>query len=730
MLAKIMQPAPAAPSRRHFLIGAAAVGAGLAVGFRPAAAAAPAPAQAAATPFEAYVRIGADDRVEVIASQFEMGQGSWHGIATLVAEELDAAWPAVSVVGGSGDVSRYGNLAWGGAAQGTGGSTSMASSWERYRRAGATARAMLVAAAAEAWGVPAAEITVADGVVAHRSGRSSGFGTLAAPAARMPVPQDVALKPRTAWTRIGDAGLRRLDTPAKTAGALPYTLDVRLPGMLTAVMIHPPRFGATLAGFDAAEARQVRGVVDVVAVPRGVAVVAEHMWAALQGRDLVKASWDDSRAEMRGSDALLAEYRGLAGRPAPATARDDGDVQAALTTAAKVVEATYSFPYLAHAALEPLNAVARRNADGTVEVWGGHQLPDLHQHAVAQIAGVVPDKVRLHVMPTGGGFGRRAVPDADVVAEAVGVARAIGWRAPVKLQWTRENDMRGGRYRPAAVHRLRAGLDAAGRLVAWDEHIVTQSILKGTPFEPMLVKDGIDGTSVEGAANLPYAIPNLKVGLTTPEVGVPVLWWRSVGSTHTAYATETFLDEVAAAAGRDPVEFRLALLAGHPRHAAVLRLAAEKAGWGTPPPAGRARGVAVHESFGTPVAQVAEVSVEDGRVRVHRVVCAVDCGVAVNPDNVRSQIEGGIGFGLGAILQEEITLTDGVVDQGNYDAYQPLRIDAMPAVEVHILPSEAPPTGVGEPGVPPVGPAVANAVAAATGKRIRELPFSRGLASA
>lgn len=743
MLPKIMQNAAAlhrmpverlpqdAPSRRRFLIGAAAVGAGLAVGFRSAKAAAPArPAGTDTTsPLDTYVRIMPDGRVEIVSSQFDMGQGSYHGIATLVVEELDADWSTVSVVGGYGDLARYGNLAWGGAAQGTGGSTSMASSWQRYRLAGATARAMLVSAASAEWGVPASEITVAKGLVSHGSGRTSGFGALAAKAASLPVPGNVALKAPGSWTQIGNASLRRQDSAAKTRGALDYTIDVRLPGMLTAVMIHPPRFGATLVSFDAAEAKKVKGVVEVVATPRGVAVVGRNMWAALKGRDQVQVTWDESKAEKRGSDAIMAEYRELAAKPAPATARNDGDVEAAIASAAKVIEATYTFPFLAHAALEPLNAVARRNQDGTVEVWAGHQLPDLHQHVTAQIAGVTPDKVMLHVMKTGGGFGRRAVPDADIVVEAVSIAKAIGWRAPVKVQWTRENDMQGGRYRPACVHAMRAGLDADGNLVAWDEHIVTQSILTGTPFEAMLVKDGIDGTSVEGAANLPYAIPNLNVSLTTTDVQVPVLWWRSVGSTHTAYATETFIDEAAQAAGKDPVAFRLALLKDHPRHAAVLRLAAEKAGWGTPLPEGRHRGVAVHESFGTPVAQVAEVSVDGGQIRVHRVVCAVDCGVAINPDNIVAQIEGGIGFGLGSVLDEELTLTDGVVDQSNYDTYLPLRIDAMPKVEVHIVPSDAPPTGVGEPGVPPIGPAVANAVAAATGKRVRDLPFSRGMSA-
>ena len=377
--------------------------------------------------------------------------------------------------------------------------------------------------------------------------------------------------------------------------------------------------------------------------------------------------------------------------------------------------------------MEPLNAVARMNEDGTLEIWGGHQLPDLYQYLAAVTADIDPQKVRLHIMKSGGGFGRRAVADGDVVVESVAIAKAIGWQAPVKVQWTRENDMRGGRYRPAYVHKLRAGLDADGKLIAYEDHIVGQSIVKGTPFESALVHNGVDHTSVEGASNLPYKVPNLSVGLTTTDVKVPVLWWRSVGSTQNAYAGEVFIDEVAEAAGADPVEFRLGLLTDKPRHAEVLRLAAEKAGWGKPLPEGRQHGVAVHESFASFVAQVAEVSVDGGDIRVHRVVCAVDCGTAINPDTIRAQIEGGIGFGLGAIMSEEITLTGGEVDQGNFDSYEPLRIDAMPEVEVHIVQSDAPPTGVGEPGVPPIGPAVANAVFRATGRRLRMLPFRKGM---
>jgi isoquinoline 1-oxidoreductase beta subunit len=420
-------------------------------------------------------------------------------------------------------------------------------------------------------------------------------------------------------------------------------------------------------------------------------------------------------------------YKDLVAKAPAAIARKDGDVDAGFAAAAKVIEATFEFPYLAHSAMEPLNAVARRNEDGTLEIWGGHQFPDVYQMLASQIVGITPDKVQLHVMKTGGSFGRRAVFDGDVVVESVYVAKAIGFRAPVKVQWTREDDMRAGRYRPSYVHTLKAGIDADGKLVAWSDHIVGQSIMAKTAFEGM-VQNGVDPTSVEGANNLPYAIPNQTVGLTTTDVGVPVLWWRSVGSTHTAFAAETFIDEIAEAAGRDPIEYRLSMLDPQSRHAVVLKLAAEKAEWTKPLPKGRFRGVSVAESFGSVVAQIAEVSTDDsGGIKVERVVAAVDCGLAVNPDQVRAQVEGGIGFGLGAILGEEITLTGGKVDQGNFDVYTPLRIDAMPVVEVHILASANPPSGIGEPGVPPIGPAVANAIYKALGKRIRSMPLTKTL---
>ncbi|MDW9540794.1 xanthine dehydrogenase family protein molybdopterin-binding subunit [Sinorhizobium meliloti] len=735
MIPKLMQSitlpvARTEASRRQFLLGALAAGTGVAIGYR-ILSASPALAGEAATEsgshaFSPYLTIGGDGKVTILSSQFEMGQGSYNGIATLVAEELDADWSAIDVIGAAGNIKAYGNIAFGGTMQGTGGSTSMSTSWERYRRAGAAARAMLVAAAAAEWGVDAAEIAVENGVLSHPSGKSGGFGAFAAKAATMPVPADVKLKEPGDWKLIGNAELKRFDSARKANGTEQYTIDVKLPGMLTAVMIHPPLFGAKAKSFDASAARAIKGVVDVVETPRGIAVVGEHMWAAIKGREAVTVEWDETGAEKRGTPELMSTYRDLAGKMPAAFARKDGDTDAAFTSAAKVIEATFEFPYLAHAALEPLNAVARRNDDGTIEIWGGHQLPDVYQNLASEIAGVPVEKVRLNVMKTGGSFGRRAVFDGDVVVEAVHVAKALGFRAPVKVQWTREEDTRAGRYRPAYVHRLKAGIDEAGKLVAWSDHIVGQSIMAKTAWDGM-VQNGVDPTSVEGANNLPYAIANQSVGLTTTDVRVPVLWWRSVGSTHTAFAAEAFLDEVAEAAGRDPLEFRLSMLKPDSRHATVLKLAAEKAEWQKPLPKGRFRGVAVAESFGSVVAQIAEVSVDGDGIKVERVVAAVDCGLAINPDQVRAQVEGGIGFGLSAILGEEITLTDGKVDQGNFDMYTPLRIDAMPKVEVHIVASANPPSGIGEPGVPPIGPAVANAAFKALGKRIRVMPFAKSL---
>ncbi len=679
----------------------------------------------------AFVRIGADDTVTVIAKHLEMGQGTYTGLATLVAEELDAAWSQVLVEGAPADASRYNNLLWG-PAQGTGGSTAIANSFEQMRRAGAAARAMLVQAAALRWQVPAGELTVEAGVVGHRaSKRQARFGELAEAAASLPVPEQVTLKDPKDFTLIG-RHVPRKDSAEKTDGSARFTQDVKLPGMLVAVVAHPPRFGATVRGVDDSAARAVPGVADVVRIPTGVAVLAGDYWTAKKGRDALKLDWDESAAYRGSSRAIVADYRSLAATPG-AIARRDGDAEGTLARAGKVLEAEFVLPFLAHAAMEPMNCVMRLDDRG-VEVWNGEQLHTGDQFALAGLFGLAPEQVRINMLYAGGSFGRRANPQSDYVLETGHIVKAIGGRAPVKLVWSREDDMRAGHYRPLYLHRLRAALDAEGRPVAWAHRLVGQSIMAGTAFEEIMIKDGVDATSVEGASNLPYAIPHVDVDLhtTNAQVKVPVQWWRSVGSSHTAFSTEVFVDELAIAAGADPVAYRLALLANHPRHAAVLRLAAEQAGWNerlAPAQAGkRGRGVAVHESFHSYVAQVVEVTVKpDGSFSVDRVVCAVDCGIAVNPDVIRAQMEGGIGFGLAAALSGAITLEDGRVEQSNFHDYTVLRIDQMPAVEVHIVPSAEKPTGVGEPGVPPIAPALVNALFAATGKRVRTLPVGERL---
>jgi isoquinoline 1-oxidoreductase subunit beta len=713
-------------SRRGFLKAAAATAAGLTIGFHwsgPLSRALADPVRDF-TP-NAFLRIAPDNSVTVIAKHLEMGQGAYTGLATVVADELDADWAQIRVESAPADASKYANLAFG-TMQGTGGSSAMANSWMQLRNAGATARAMLVAAAAQDWNVAPESVTVERGVVHHApSHRQATFGDLAIKAAAQTVPDKVALKDPKDFKLIGQK-LPRVDIPGKTNGTAQFTLDVTVPNMLVAVLQRPPQFGATVKSFEATAAKAVPGVVDVVQVSRGVAVVAKSFWAAKQGRDALKVAWDDSKAEKRSTDAIMSEYRRLAEQPG-LPARRDGDVAAAFKGAAKVLTATYEFPYLAHAPMEPLDAVVKLDAD-SCEIWCGDQFQTVDQANAAATAGLKPEQVKIHTLLAGGSFGRRANMGSDYIVEAVSIAKALGANGtPVKLQWTREDDIRGGLYRPLYLHRLQAALDAGGKLIGWQHRIVGQSIMGGTALAAVMVKNGIDATSVEGAANLPYAVPNMSVELNTTATGVPVLWWRVVGSSHTAYATEAFIDEIAQALGKDPFAFRQAMLEHHPRHKAVLEMAAKAADWGSPLPKGKGRGIAVAEAFGTYVAQVAEVTVAaDGKIKVDRVVCAVDCGTPINPDVIAAQMEGGIGFGLGAALYGAITLKDGQVEQTNFDAYQVLRIDEMPKVEVHIVQSPEAPTGVGEPGVAPVGPAVANAVFAVTGKRMRVLPFSVG----
>jgi isoquinoline 1-oxidoreductase beta subunit len=714
---------PLRATRRDLLKGGAAalvVGTVFSFGGRPAAAAKPGDPPSP----NAFIRIAPDNTVTVMVKHLDKGQGITTGLATIVAEELDADWAQMRTAFAPSDPALYNNLLFG-PVQGTGGSTSTANSWTQLRKAGAAARAMLVGAAAAEWSVPAAEIRVEKGVVSHPSGKSASFGQLAARAATMPVPAEVTLKDPKDFKLIGTK-LPRLDSHDKSTGKTIYSLDIRRPGMKTAVLMHPPRFGGTVKSVDDAAARSTPGVIDVVAIPQGVAVIANNTWAAFKGREALNVVWDDDRAEKRSTSDIVAAYRSLAGTQG-AVATKVGDVKAALETAAKVVEAEFVFPYLAHAPMEPLNAVIEPRADGSFEVWAGAQLQTIEQATVAGVLGVAPDKVTLNTVWAGGSFGRRATPNADYFAEAAAIVKASGAKYPVHLVYSREDDIRGGRYRPMFLHKVTAALDKNGGLVAWQHRLVGQSFILGSAFEG-LVRNGIDPTAVEGAADLPYAIDNLQVEWHATMSPVTTLWWRSVGHTHTAQSVEVMIDELAHAAGRDPVDYRVQLLAKHPRHLAALKLAAQKAGWtGSKLSDGRGRGVAVHESFDTVVAMVADVRVApDGTVKVERVVCAVDCGIAINPDIILAQMEGGVGYGLGAALRNEITLTSGVVDQANFDTYEPLRMSDMPAVEVHIVPSDMAPTGVGEPGVPPVAPAISNAIFAATGKRLRSLPFDFG----
>ena len=667
----------------------------------------------------AFLRIGEDNTVTVIAKHLEMGQGSYTGLATLVAEELDAAWEQVRVEGAPADAQKYNNLFWG-PVQGTGGSTAMANSWEQMRKAGATAKAMIVAAAAHAWGVDEAGVQVRDGVVSHAAGRKATLGELAAAAREEIPPEAVTLKQPSQFRLIGRP-VGRKDTADKVNGRAVFTQDVQLPGMLTALAAHPPRFGAKVESFDDRAAKAVAGVEAVVAIPSGVAVVAEDFWSAKQGRDVLAIHWDESEAFTLGSEDIFEQYAELAAKPG-VVARNEGEGLKALERAEKIVTAEYRYPFLAHAAMEPMNCVAHYRGD-KAEVWNGWQIQTIDQARIAGVLGLEPDQVKLNTLYAGGSFGRRANPDSDYILEAAHIAKALRGR-PVKLVWTREDDTRAGWYRPINLHRLSAVLGPDGLPQAWHHRIVGQSIVKGTPFEGM-IRNGVDPTSVEGAGNQPYLIPNQHVDLHSPELGVPVQWWRSVGSTHTAYSVETFIDRLAAEAGRDPVEYRLALLEDHPRHTAVLKLAAEKSAWsGNRSGDGKARGVAVHESFNSVVAMVADVSMRDGGgFRVDKVVIAVDCGIAVNPDVVRAQMEGGMGYGLAMVLGSEITLDGGRVAQSNFHDYQVPRMPDMPDVEVHILASTQPPTGVGEPATPVIAPAVANAIAAATGVWHQRLPI-------
>lgn len=703
-------------NRREFVRTGLVAGAGLTLAIHLPGCARPGDGAVATTPFKpnAWLRISTDGATTVIVDKSEMGQGVLTSLPQMIMEELDGDWSTVRIeqapVG-----PEYVNLAYG--IQATGGSSSVRSSMQALREAGAKARAMLVSAAAEEWGVEQSACHTENGYVIETTGRRrKSYGDLAEAAAAMPVPETVSLKDPKDFKLIGKP-IKRLDLAGKVTGRAGFGIDVQEPGMLVAVVARCPTFGGSVKAYEDQAAIAVPGVRHVVQIDSGIAVVADGYWPAMQGRQALEITWDRGAMAGVSSESIAATFASLAGRSG-VVARDDGDAKGALSRAARRIEAEYEVPYLAHATMEPMNCAASVTADQCT-VWAPTQFQSGARTVGAQITGLPEEAIEVHTTLLGGGFGRRF--EQDFVMEAIQLSKEIS--APVKVIWSREDDVGHDFYRPASYNRLAGGLDASGDPVAWTHRVVGPSIMTrfAAFFGPL--PNGLDSTSVEGAADIPYGIPNIHCDWVQADVGVPVGFWRSVGHSQNAFISECFIDELAGAAGRDPYEFRRALLAEAPRHRGVLELAATKAGWGTPLPAGRARGIAVAESFGSYVAEVAEVSLEDGKVRVHRVVCAIDCGVHVNPDIITAQMESCIVFGLTAALYGRISIENGSVQQGNFDDYQMLRLSEMPEVEVHILQSTEPPGGVGEPGTPPIAPAVVNALAALTGRRIRKLPI-------
>ena len=683
-------------NRRDFLKTGATGVAGLTLSF---AAPARLGAQTAVARLNGYVHIGADDSITFVSAKSEMGQGPLTSLSQILAEELDCDWKKIRTEMAPVDPKLYGPL------QGTFGSLSVRTSWQPLRAAGASAREMLVEAAAQKWGVDKSQCRAENGVVIHGNQRAT-YGSLAEAAAKLSVPATPALKNYSQYRYIGKS-LKRLDTPLKVNGSAVFGIDAKVPGMQYAVVAKCPVFGGKVASFDATKAKAVPGVKQVVPISSGVAVVADNTWNAMEGRKALQIQWDEGPVAKWSTPGIRQMFADLVAKPG-AVARKAGDAEAAHSSAAKTIEAVYEAPYLCHAPMEPMNATAHVRAD-SCDVWAATQIQTAARAKAAQITGLPPEKVQIHTLFLGGGFGRRG--GDDFIADAVEVSKAIG--GPVKLTWSREDDMQHDLYRPASLTTFKGGLDAQGNPVAFLSRTACPS------FAGM--QNGVDRAAVEGIADLVYDVPNLQVEYHQGEPGIPTTYWRSVGYSQNTFFTEGFVDELAHAAGKDPFEFRRALLAKTPRAKAVLELAAEKAGWGKPLPAGRARGISLVNNIGSFNAQVAEVSIEKGKPKVHRVVCAVDCGEVINPAILEQQIQSGIVYGLSA-LKFAITLDRGRVQQQNFNTYDPLRMDEMPAIEVYIVPSHAAPGGIGEASTPTAAPAVMNALFALTGKRLRKLP--------
>ena len=671
-------------------------------------------------PPNAFLRIAPDNEITLTINRLEMGQGVNTAFSQLIAEELGCAYEKIHAVASSSDAVYN--------APGmpiilTGGSMSVRTSWEQYRKIGAGMREMLKLAAAKRWDVPVTSLVVKDGSVIHPQKGKLTFGELAEEASHFPFPENPPLKQIKDFKIIGKS-MKRVDSSEKSSGKAIFGLDVRLPGMLYAMIAKPPLEGAKLTTFNESAAKKIPGVVDVVKFADRVAVLAKNTHAAHLGQTALNPQWDNGQNAHASTDGFMKVFK-ESPLEKSLVAEDRGSVDAAMDKASKSLEFEYEFPFLAHAPMEPINCTI--DYDGkTANIYGGLQMPTNDHSAAAKILGLPLDKIKIHVTYAGGSFGRRACKVSDYVSEGCELAKIV--KKPIKIVWSREDDMRGGYYRPMNFHRVKVGLDKSGHVLAWDHHIVGQSIMKGSPFESFAVKNGIEETVVEGVKDTPYALTDFRVRQTRLDTPMTTLWWRSVGNTHTAYVMETIIDELAEAAKKDPLEFRKILLKKSPKHLAVIDLLKKESGWGhAKPPKGRAWGVAIHGSFQSVVGHIAEVSIENGMPRVHRVWSAAHVGHVVNPDGVASQIEGGVVFGLSAILHQQIEVKDGRIVQGNFNDYPVLRMQDTPKVTVSLVKTDEHPTGIGEPGVPPIGPAVANAVYRLTGKRVRILPFAKGM---